>query len=428
MDKRAWFGAALAAAILILPLPVFAQQSDSAATGMSGYVEKTPPLEGADGVGADLQVDDLDLGALLRIPKLKGALDPWWKAKRYLNQKLGLQLQVSYQSLRQWADESQGEDSAAAGRFELQGMWTLLGRKTENPGLVSFRGEYRDTLGADIPPTQLGRQFGSLGLVGAGFSDFRGALTELAWRQTVLDGRMKFGFGKISATSWYNGHSLSAPKRGYQNSSLHSSNAKPLPGRGIGFVAGFRLGERFAMLAGIHDANARSADNPFDTIDEGEFYQSVEVRWFPTTFERHRWDQVRLQIWHQDERTEAGVPSSQGVTVALSRLFKDRFMPWFLGGISDGDASQMEADLAAGVAFAFNTAHRAARDVLGFGFSWGRPSNSAFRDQYTWELFYRFQLVQHIAITPSVQLIVDPATSTASDDVWVGGLRLRITF
>ncbi len=32
MDKRAWFGAALAAAILILPLPVFAQQSDSAAT------------------------------------------------------------------------------------------------------------------------------------------------------------------------------------------------------------------------------------------------------------------------------------------------------------------------------------------------------------------------------------------------------------
>ena len=47
-----------------------AEGTAAAATGMSGYVEEKPPLEGADGVGSDLQTDDLDLGALLRIPKL----------------------------------------------------------------------------------------------------------------------------------------------------------------------------------------------------------------------------------------------------------------------------------------------------------------------------------------------------------------------
>jgi carbohydrate-selective porin OprB len=294
--------------------------------------------------------------------------------------------------------------------------------------MLSFRAEYRDTLGTDIPPTRLGSEFGSLGIVGTGFSDFQGNLSELAWRQTVFGGRMKFGFGKISATSWYNGHVLSTPKRGFQNLALQSSNAKPAPGRGIGFVTGFRLGKQFAVIGGIHDANARTTENPFDTIGDKEFFQSVEFRWFPTTFERHAWDQVRLQIWHQDERTEAGVPSSQGVTFLASRLFKDKLMPFFFGGMSDGDASQMEIDLTGGVAIALNTAHRAARDVLGVGLSWGRPSNSAFRDQYTAELFYRFQLVQHIAITPSVQYIVDPAASEENDQVWAGGLRLRLTF
>ena len=101
----------------------------------------------------DLYQDDLDLGSL--ITSLDGVLDPWWDAKRTLNEKLGLQLQLSYQSLRQWVDQSPGEDEAAAGRFELQGGWTVLGRKTENPSVVTFRMEYRDTHGTFWRPNLL---------------------------------------------------------------------------------------------------------------------------------------------------------------------------------------------------------------------------------------------------------------------------------
>jgi porin len=88
----------------------------------------------------------------------------------------------------------------------------------------------------------------------------------------------------------------------------------------------------------------------------------------------------------------------------------------------------METDVTAGLGFAFNTRHRAARDVLAFGVNWGKPSDRAFQEQYTSELFYRFQLVQNIAITPSVQYIVDPARNPDVDDVWVGGVRTRVTF
>ena len=265
-------------------------------------------------------------------------------------------------------------------------------------------------------------------MIGLGFSDFGGALTELAWRQTLFGGRMKLGIGKISAIAWYNGFVLSTAKKGFQNSALQSSASKPSPGRGIGLVTGFQMGKQTVVIAGIHDANASTPDNPFDTIDQTEFYESMEVRWFPTTFERSRFDQVRLQIWHQDQRDEAGIPAGQGVTFAASFLFHDFFMPFLLGGISDGDASIMEKDLVGGIAFAFNTAHRAARDVLGLGVSWGRPSNPLLRDQTTAEVFYKLQLVQHIAITGSVQWTQHPALDRGLDEVWVGGVRLRMTF
>lgn len=397
------------------------------AAGRSGYAGETP-IETGDSVSEDLAQDDLDLGSALGFPWLEGVLDPWFAAKARWNQKYGLQLQFSYQALHQLVDQSPGEDQGAAGRGEFQGMWTLVGRKSGNPGALSFRVENRHLLGQDIPPTQLGREIGALSQTGTGFSDFGTALTEFSWRQTMYQGRFKFGIGKISATSWYNGFALSSPKRGFQNTALQSSLSKASPGRGFGLVAAFRANDQFGIVAGMHDANGKSDEDPFDSIDQWEFFYSVEFRWVPTSPDRMRWDQVRFQIWYQDELHASATPSSSGVTFAASRLFGDKWMPFVVAGVSDGEASLMEEDLTVGVAFAFNTAHRAARDALGIGVNWGKPPNQALRDQYTWELFYRFQLFEHIAFTPSVQLIVDPAANPQLDQVWLGGMRARFTF
>ncbi len=415
---------ALAAAILILPVPAFAQQSAPTRSGFTAG----DSMEGGDSVTEDLAEDDLRLGSVWRFRRLEQLFVPWFDAKRRLNEKYGLQLQFSYQALSQGASESPGEDEAAGGRIEVQGAWTLVGRDTNNPGFMSFQLLNTHTLGTEIPPTQLGGQFGSAVPTGSGFSDVGTALTELAWRQTLLDGRIKFVAGKISGTSWYNAHALNSPKRGFQNSGLQSSVTKPAVKKGIGGGVGVRLGTQFAVLGGIHDANAISQDNPFDTIGEGEFYQSLEVRWFPTTFDRRKRDQVRVQFWHQDERVDAGVPSGHGVTFAASRLFNDFWMPFVLGGVSDGDASKFEADLIAGIGLGFNTTRRAARDVLGFAAGWGRPSDDALQEQYTYEVFYRFQLVELLAITPSAQLIVNPTGSPDETEVWVVGARVRVTF
>lgn len=47
-------------------------------------------------------------------------------------------------------------------------------------------------------------------------------------------------------------------------------------------------------------------------------------------------------------------------------------------------------------------------------------------DQYTAEIFYRFQLTQNLAITPDVQLIIDPALNPDESTIWIFGLRARL--
>ncbi|MXU66230.1 carbohydrate porin [Oceanomicrobium pacificus] len=402
-----------------------AAQSAGPAT-LSGY-RATSDLETGDSVTEDLAVDDQRVDGVLSFPKIEAAVAPWFDWKRRINDRYGLKLQFSYQTLHQQLSDTLGADNAAASRAQIQGSWALVGRGTKNTGTLTFRLENRRTLGSDIPPTSLNYQYGGITPSG-GFSDFGTALSELAWRQSLLEGRFRFVLGKISALSWYNGHALSSSLRGFQNLALQSSLTKPAPGRGLGGGVAFELNERFGMVAGIHDANAKTAGNPFDTIGEGEFYKSVEFRYWPTTPDRRKWDVVRLQFWQQDALSAKGVPAGQGATFLASTLINDRWFPFVIAGHSDGKATLMKTDVTGGLGIAFDTKHRAASDVLGLALSWGDPSSDALREQLTAEAFYRFTLVQNVTITPAIQWVQNPAANPAFDEVVTAGLRLRVTF
>jgi len=96
-------------------------------------------------------------------------------------------------------------------------------------------------------------------------------------------------------------------------------------------------------------------------------------------------------------------------------------MPFIRAGWSDGAAPMMNKTATVGFIHRFHKS-----DLASLGFNWGDPSNDALRDQYSTELFYRFQLSQNLAITPSVQLLIDPALNPIEDQIWVFGLRMRL--
>lgn len=63
---------------------------------------------------------------------------------------------------------------------------------------------------------------------------------------------------------------------------------------------------------------------------------------------------------------------------------------------------------------------------------WCRPFRprgpGSLRDQFTSELFYRFQMTDFLAITPDVQLIVDPALNPTVDAIAFFGIRVRTAY
>ena len=68
--------------------------------------------------------------------------------------------------------------------------------------------------------------------------------------------------------------------------------------------------------------------------------------------------------------------------------------------------------------------------MIGLGLNWGKPSEGSFGpgldDQYTAELFYRFQLMEIVTLTPDVQLLVNPAQNPDNDVIAIFGIRLRL--
>ncbi len=83
----------------------------------------------------------------------------------------------------------------------------------------------------------------------------------------------------------------------------------------------------------------------------------------------------------------------------------------------------MQASVSGGAGFYF----KKNRDVLAFALGWGKPTDNALRDQYTAEIFYRFQIAQNLALTPSLQFVIDPALNPAEDEIIYFGLRLRFS-
>ena len=65
--------------------------------------------------------------------------------------------------------------------------------------------------------------------------------------------------------------------------------------------------------------------------------------------------------------------------------------------------------------------------MIGLGLNWGRASGTT-ENQYIGELFYRLQLAQNLQLTPSIQLVVNPANNPDENLIGVLGLRARLTF
>jgi porin len=385
----------------------------------SGDVQN-PTFGGPDAVENQLRDD-----AAVDRPTL---FERWFEWKGGLTEKHGFSFSLDYSAVGLGANESPGDDRAAGGMVRFFGAWDLVGRGTKNTGTFVWKVEHRHTY-SDVAPSGFGFNLGYVGLIEPPFSDQRTRLTNLFWRQRLAGGRITLLGGFLDATDYVDVHLLASPWTGFLNFAFSTGTTTlAVPNdAAFGFAAGAMLTENLFLIGSLSDLNSDPTD-PGETVDsffsDHEYFKSIEIGW-TTSQDRIYLDNVHLTLWQADEQVEAAQPSGWGANLSWTTYLAGKWLPFVRAGWADDGGSLTQKSVSVGFGYQKNPG----KSLLGLGLNWGQPNEDTWGpgldNQYTAELFYRWQVSKAIALTPDLQYIKNPALNPDADSLWVFGLRVR---
>ena len=356
--------------------------------------------------------------------KLLAPLHDW---KNRVAEKTGFNWSLDYSALFLGVSGSPGEDQASGGMVRFFGFWDLVNRGGPNKGSLNWKIENRHKY-SDIAPSALGFESGYAGIFEPPFSDQQNRLTNLYWKQYLAEGKWAVVGGFLDVTDFVDVYLLASPWTGYNNFVFSTgSAAMDLPNDAtLGIGAGGMVTDKIYIQAGISDADS-DPSAPFEGFDnvfqESNFFKWVEIGFTPKQ-DKVYFDNIHLTFWHIDERAN-GTPDGWGLNASWQQWINDKWLPFIRGGYTEDSGSLLERSITVGVGYQ----PVPMRGVIGLGFNWGKPNQVSFEgadDQYTTELFWRYQLTKELAVTPSIQYINNPALNEDEDSLWVYGLRARV--
>jgi porin len=386
-----------------------------------GYTETTPVFAGPNSPEGEVEETDRARNPAFRFPQIDATFQRWRDWKSSANKEHGVQLSAHYSTLYQGLSDSlTGEDQASSGVLRATLRWALVGRQTENEGAFNVMVDHRHGF-RDVTPANLGADAGYIGLTGTFYNDIGLALINLNWTQAFNDGRSGIIAGRYDPNDYQNVLGMVNPWTIFSNLAVNLDTTVALPDSSWGIGGGTWLTDQWYALGGINDANGLATDELDFFAGGAEFYKYAHVGWSPSRAERY-FKNVHVLAWHVDEREDAGVDSAHGVALAANWTFDDRWMVFGRLGWSDGTSPIYNESMTLGFVrkFLFRS------DLVGIAVNRGSPPDRTLRDQTSIEAFWRFQFSQGLAITPSIQLLLDPALNPEKDTIWVWGLRFRL--
>jgi porin len=312
---------------------------------------------------------------------------------------------------------------AGSGIARLSGSWTLLNRGENREGKLVFSSDQRHRYTARAPGQYDALESGYHGITGTPFSDVGLVMGDFNWQQKLNEGTASLIVGRYDPNDFFDVLGYANPWTTFSSLALLFNPTIALPDWSYGISGGQWFNDQFYLKGGVNDANGTIDELGF--LDGGsELYTTAELGWSPSSAERYLAN-VHIMGWHVDERSANNIGSrGHGVAFGGNWTWDETYMLFSKLGWSEGTSQLYNESVTLGGIYRFPSRS----DLLGLGLNWGSPSLADSRDQYTSELFYRIQFAQNLALTPSVQLLVDPASNPSEDQVWVGGIRARLTF
>jgi len=430
------FGASLAAIItLLIAIPALSQEGGTTGSAESedvemvdiphhiGYRNRSLGFGGPNTPQQQLDDDDVVREPIYRFARADEFFKPWFETKKRFNQEHDFQYSFDYNLLSQGISDSIGtEDGATSGVLRAYGTWVLTREDDKDFGRLIYNVNHRHKVFSDIAPAELAGRAGYIGVTGTLFSDVNLVLIDLNWQQSFNDGNTGLIAGRFDPNDYMGVLGYANPWTAFSNVAIILNPSVAFPDGSLGVGGGHRFNDQWYVKGSINDANGVITD--LKAFKGGaEFFKWAEIGWTPAPDQQYLTN-IHAVAWHVDERENAGIPSAHGFMLGASKTTDDqRWMGFVRAGWSKGSAPIYNETYSLGVVRRV----RRNSDEVGIAVNWGDPPDSSLGSQTTGEFFYRLQLSKGIAITPSVQLLKDPALNPTEDTVWVWGIRFRLT-
>ena len=407
------------------------QRVISQETPQSSEPTESGSFRGPDSAGNRIQSDRADKDSVFDFNFSRS----YYEWKDNIQEEYGYSFGASYiANYFKASDSLPGKDDYASGAvFRFFGRWELLGRGTETMGSLNYLFEHRHPY-ADTTPTPFSiDNIGNAGAIGIPFDRDKWHLTNLYWDQSWQNGQFEIFAGWLDVTDFVDVYPLTSPWTDYSNFvfSIGAATMDLPDDAAMGLAAGTWLNDTTYMMAGFEDLNSDPGDpmEGFDTFfNDNEYFKHIEIGWTGSGKEQYYLDNFHITLWHSDQRDESGVEDGWGTFLSYSRPIGEQWLLFARGGFADDGGSLLDRSVSLGGGYQPDGTD----DWLGFGVNWGQPNDNLFgsglNDQYATEVYYRMQVTKELAITPDIQLLIDPALNPEENHIWVFGLRARLAF
>jgi porin len=378
---------------------------------------------GPGNVSARLEADSRQKETTFDFPGIDRFLTPWTDWKSRVGEEHKFRPGFDYQPVSQWSDNSEGEDSAVGGILRAFTTWDLWNRDNlTRSATLDVRVEHRHTIGSGLPPENLAPNFGWIGVTAPDWSNQGLGLPVFMLRQRldVGDAPIELRVGRMTPFAQFDITPYSDNLTTFQNNSIILNPTIGYPSAGSFGVGGY-VGiprSKLYVLGMVMDANGSYDELGLDSLADGQYFSAVEFGW--TQQEQsglmYLFNNFHVGLWHRDG-------GGKGITFTGTYTFwEPRIGVFARYGKSSDDASTLYSEYAA----AGVTKSAFGDSMFGVGVSWGTPQGLD-NSQVATEFFYRWQMSQNLALTPSVQFLNDPVLNAVDSSVTVFSLRLRLT-
>jgi porin len=399
-----------------------AEADGALGSSKSGYVETVPSAGGAKSVDSELIANNRRNHPIFDVDWIHKLLPAHYNNKKKINQKTGIAYSIDYTLLAQNASHSTVDQDGASSVFRIYGNWLAMGDKAGMSGNLVFKFEHRGTILGYQAPRDLGFTTGSA-LSTANYKDSGWGFTDLYWKQLFNGGRSGIMLGHMDPGDWADQHVLLNAWTNLLNDSFYNNPTEAIPKRTFSLVGRLGLPRNWYAGAGVHDANGKDNEVDFRQVwNTPELFTWVELG-FRANDDVAFGETTHLHYWHQDERVEAGVEDSWGITFSSSKVLASRFTTVLRIGYSEGNAAQMSRFIGVAASMVVRGS-----DHLLAGLSYGSAPDRSLGSQSTAEVLYKMQLTQNMTISPNIQLTFNPVFNDQKSTIYVLGIRARLKF